>query len=403
MKTKYLILAATLFCGIPVSTVSAGRATASDQKLLLPGWNAKEAADRVLAGLVKVTAPQVRGAHDAEFACVGERAFVVAEVNDVRPSENAGWPFIYSALSVVNLKTLTVEKVVPFARSGQAYANETLPTGSCFVPRIIQKDAQTLRCYFASESPGKRQSQMWLLDFNLENLTFDPQIHKAKLKTAAGVFDLQPQFFHADAAANGFTRPPVDFGLYLFDSFKQFDGQIYVALNNFPGGQNALARVHDDLATFEVVGHYNLPLKLKLTESAVNRLPDGTWLAICRQEGGNRNYVFSSSKDGKTWTAGEPRDFVAKGANSKPTFDKLNGIYYLGWQEAVAIKGVGRSVFNLDISRDGKTWERKYRFETKKSFQYPAFHEHNGTIWLTVTQGDTDNSHKERIMFGKLE
>ena len=185
MKTKYLILAATLFCGIPVSTVSAGRATASDQKLLLPGWNAKEAADRVLAGLVKVTAPQVRGAHDAEFACVGERAFVVAEVNDVRPSENAGWPFIYSALSVVNLKTLTVEKVVPFARSGQAYANETLPTGSCFVPRIIQKDAQTLRCYFASESPGKRQSQMWLLDFNLENLTFDPQIHKAKLKTAA--------------------------------------------------------------------------------------------------------------------------------------------------------------------------------------------------------------------------
>jgi hypothetical protein len=64
---------------------------------------------------------------------------------------------------------------------------------------------------------------------------------------------------------------------------------------------------------------------------------------------------------------------------------------------------VGRSVFNVDISRDGKTWQRKYRFESPKSFQYPTFHEHEGTIWLCVTQGDHDASRKERIMFGKLE
>ncbi|TAN35960.1 MAG: exo-alpha-sialidase [Verrucomicrobia bacterium] len=352
---------------------------------------------------MKVTAPQVRGAHDAEFACAGERAFVVAEVNDDRPSENSGWPFIYAALSVVNLKTLAVERIIPFAQSGQAYANETLPRGSCFVPRIIRKDAQTLRCYFANEAPGERQSQTWFLDFKLESLTFETHIHKAKLKTAAGLFDMQPRFFHADAAAEGFTRKPLDHGLYLFSAFQSFGGKTYVALNNFPGGQNALAVMSDDLETFEIVGHYNLPHELNLTESAVNRLPDGTWLAICRQDGGNRNYIFSTSKDGKAWTAGRPRDFVRKGTNSKPTFDRFNGLYYLGWQEASYINGVGRSVFNLDISRDGKIWERKYRFETEKSFQYPAFHEHNGTIWLTVTQGDTDKSRKERIMFGKLE
>ena len=50
------------------------------------------------------------------------------------------------------------------------------------------------------------------------------------------------------------------------------------------------------------------------------------------------------------------------------------------------------------VSRDGETWERKYRFETPETFQYPTFREHRGAVWLCVTQG-----RKERIMFGKLE
>lgn len=57
----------------------------------------------------------------------------------------------------------------------------------------------------------------------------------------------------------------------------------------------------------------------------------------------------------------------------------------------------------MDISRDGQSWERKYRFEAPKSFQYPTFHEHDGAIWLCVTQGDTSPSRKKRIMFGRLE
>ncbi len=390
MKAKTVFLLSTLMAPL-----------AAAQSLLPDGWDPALAGDIVMQRLVNTSAPHVKGAHDAEFVCVGERAFVVAEANDEKAGESAGWPFIYATLSVVNLKTLTVEKIIDFARSEQVFENETLPPGACFVPRIIQKDAKTLRCYFTSEEPGKRQSQMWHIDFDLERLEFENRIHKTQIKTAAGTFDMQPQHFHADAAAQGFAKPAKDAGLFIFDSFKQFDGKTYVALNNFPGKQNALALVHDDLATFEVIGHFNEPQEQSLSESAVNRLPGGSWMAICRNDRGN--YHFTTSKDCKIWTTGKELPHVPNGASSKPTFDQFGGVYYLGWQEATRIQDVGRSVFNIDISRDGKTWERKYRFETPKSFQYPTFHEHEGIIWLTATQGDSSGSRKERIMLGKLE
>lgn len=370
-------------------------------KLVPPGWDPALAGDMVMQRLVNTSAPQVKGAHDAEFVCVGERAYVVTEANDQRAGESAAWPYIYATMSAVNLNTLKLEKVIDFAKSEQKFANETLPVGACFVPRILQKDAKTLRCYFTSEDPGKRQSQMWYRDFDLGTGEFAATIHKAKLKTAAGTFDFQPQYFHADAAAQGFMKPASDSSFFIFDSFKKIDGRLYVALNNFGGAQNALALVHDDLETFEVLGHYNEPQSERLSESAVNRLPDGTWMAICRNDKGN--YRFTTSRDGRTWSAGKEMPFVPNGLNSKPTFDKFGDIYYLGWQEATQIQGASRSVFNVDVSRDGRIWERKYRFETPKSFQYPTFHEHEGALWLCVTQGDKDASRKERIMFGKLE
>ena len=373
-----------------------------DKPQIVPAkWDAALAGDIVMQRLVNISAPRVKGAHDAEFVCVGERAYIVTEVNDVRPGENAGWPEIYATLSIVNLKTLALEKVIDFAKGEQRFANETLPVGACFVPRILQTDANTLRCYFTSEDPGKRQSQMWYRDFDLKSGDFVATIHKAKLKTAAGTFDFQPQHFHADAVAQGFTKRALDSSCFIFDSFKQFDGRTYVALNNFSGKQNALALVLNDKETFEVVGHYNEPQSEALSESAVNRLPDGTWMAVCRNDKGN--YHFATSADGKTWSAGRPLPFVPNGANSKPTFDMFGDVYYLGWQESTRIQGVSRSVFNVDVSRDGKIWERKYRFESPKSFQYPTFHKHDGAIWLVVTQGDSDPSRKERIMFGKLE
>lgn len=371
------------------------------QSLLPAGWDPALAGDIVMRRLVNTSAPRVKGAHDAEFVCVGDRAYIVTEANDEKAGESAGWPFIYATLSIVNMKALALEKVIDFAKSEQRFENETLPVGACFVPRIIRKDAGTLRCFFTSEDPGKRQSQMWFRDFDVKAGEFAPTIHKVKLKTAAGTFDFQPQYFHADAAAQGFAKKAVDCSFFIFDSFKKFGGKLYVALNNFTGKQNALALVHDDLETFEVLGHFNEPQSEQLSEPAVNRLPDGTWMAIVRNDKGN--YHFTTSADGKTWSVGKEMPHVPNGANSKPTFDKFGDVYYLGWQESTRIQGVSRSVFNVDISSDGRRWERKFRFETPKSFQYPTFHEHEGTIWLVVTQGDKDASRKERIMFGKLE
>ena len=209
--------------------------------ILPQGWNPALAGAKVLKRLINVTPSSVKGAHDAEFVCVGDHAFVVTESNDTQSGESPFWPVVYCTLSIVNLKTLALEDVIVLARGEQKFENATLPVGACFVPRILQKDDSTLRCYFASEQPGKRQSQTWYRDFDLKTRTFEPNIHKVKLKTAAGTFDMQPQYFHADAVAKGFNKPAQDYGLYLFDSFKKIDGKTYLAINNWPGHQNALA------------------------------------------------------------------------------------------------------------------------------------------------------------------
>jgi hypothetical protein len=361
---------------------------------------AKQAGDRILSRLIPVTAKQVKGAHDADMILVGDRAFIVAEVNDREAGEDSRWHHIYVALSIVNLVTGSVEQVIPFARSCQAFENVTLPEGTCFVPRILQKDARTLRCFFASESPGNRESQIWFIDFDLESLRFENRLGRVKLKTSAGVFDLQPAPFYDDAVLHGFKRPRHDAGVYPVDSFKQFDGRTYSAINNFITAQNALTVLNDDLDTFELLGHYNDPIEMRLTESSVNRMPDGTWIAILRQDGGTGRYAFATSQDGRDWTTASYRDHVPNGGQSKPNFDFFGGQYYLGWQDAEKINGVNRSIFNVDVSKDGLNWNRLWRFETEKTFHYPIFREHNGHIYVAVTQGD--HGQGERIMFARV-
>jgi len=376
---------------------------AEPQPVLPAGWDPNVAAERVLAGLVNISETQVKGAHDSDFLIVGAKAYVVSMANDVQPGEDQKWPFVYSVLTVVNLATKAPEKSVVFAASGRAYANATLPPGACFVPRILRHDADTLRCFFASEEPGKRQSQTWRIDYDLASGEFDKEIHPVELETSLGVFPMQPCHFHAHAAARGFTRPPQDYGLYPFDGFKEYDGRWHAVLNNFASGQLAWARLDDRHERFTILGDFFLPNDLKTTESAVERMPDDSWCAVSRQEEGTRNYLFATSHDGVSWTPHAPREMIANGTNAKPVFHRFNGVYYLGWQEATQVQGVFRSVFNVDVSRDGRTWERKYRFKTPKSFQYPTLRDHEGRIYLTVTQGDHDHSRKERIMFGVLE
>lgn len=400
MKRALLIIITLLAL---TSAHAADKPVSNSASLLPANWNPKRAADDVLTGLIKVTAPQVKGAHDASLTMVNDRAYILSMVNDERPGENPEWPFMYVTLSIVDIRSMTLEKIIPVARGEQVFENATLPPGACFVPRILRRDNHTLRCFFTSEEPGKRPSQMWFIDFNVDHLAFAKQIHKAKIKTDAGIFDLQPQPFYDDAVKHGFTHRATDYGLYLIDGFKFIEGKTYAVMNNYAAGQNALTLLNGAADTFEVIGHYNEPAELKLTESAVNRLPDGRWLAICRQEGGNHNYVFTTSKDGKAWTPGEPRPLVPNGASSKPVLEKMRHLYYLGWQEGTKINGANRSVFNLEISANAVNWERKYRFETERSFQYPSLCEHHGHIWFTVTQGDNSGERKERIMFGKLE
>ena len=109
--------------------------------------------------------------------------------------------------------------------------------------------------------------------------------------------------------------------------------------------------------------------------------------------------LFCQSTPG---SGGRNLPVVANGENAKPTFDRFGGLCYLGWQERTQIGHCRRSVFNIDVSIDGKTGDRKYRFETPYSFQYPGFHDHDGVIWLSVTQSDHKGS-TDRIMFGRLE
>jgi hypothetical protein len=141
-------------------------------KLLPADWDPKPAGDKVLTSMLKVSAPQVKGAHDADLVLLGEHAYIVEHDNDIKPGHGAG-NAQYCVLTVVNVKTMSVERVVPMAKSAEVFANETLPAGACFVPRIIQLNDTTLRCFFVCEDQnGKRQSQTWYRDFDMASLTF---------------------------------------------------------------------------------------------------------------------------------------------------------------------------------------------------------------------------------------
>jgi len=146
----------------------------------------------VLGDLTNICLPEVKGAHDSDFVIVDGKAYVVDMANDVQPGEAPNWPFVYNALSVVDVGTGRVEKTVTFAASEKAYENEALPVGACFVPRIIQRDEGTLRCFSASAAPGQRQSQTRYIGFDLERGVFDWSTHRAEIETGQGVFPMQP-------------------------------------------------------------------------------------------------------------------------------------------------------------------------------------------------------------------
>ncbi len=375
--------------------------SATEPSRTLPrNWDPILAADQVMDRMVKVTADRAKGAHDAEFVCVDGKAYIVEHDNDVKPGHSAG-SAQYCVLAVLDLDTMQVLSRHVFAESQMELANISLRGGRAFVPRIIQVDESTLRCFF-SYKPSEAEERVYYRDFDIKTNSFSNELHSPKLLTRDGLGPMTPSRFHADAELSGFTRKRLTSGFYIFDSFKEIDGEIYTALNNFPGKQNALAKLHPGFETFEVIGHLNEPQSEFLSESAIHKLPDGTWMAVVRNDGGNKNYRIAYSKDGIDWQPAKEMPFIREGTNSKPNLERFGDLYYLGWQEKTQLDGVWRSVFNLDVSNDGRQWERKYRFVTDDSFQYLTLEEHEGEIYFSVTQSNNKAS-TDKIMFGHLQ
>ena len=141
----------------------------------------------------------------------------------------------------------------------------------------------------------------------------------------------------------------------------------------------------------------------QLSESAVNRLPDGTWMAICRNDAGNYHFTTSRGRQDVDARARE-MPFVPNGLNSKPTFDRFGDVYYLGWQEATRIDGcepqrVQRG--HLPRWQDvGAQVPLRDAAVLPVSDLPRARRQRSGS---RVTQGDHEPARTERIMFGKLE
>jgi hypothetical protein len=93
--------------------------SALSEPVLKDDWDAKQSGDKVMGGMIKVSAAQAIGAHDADLALVGERAYVVEHDNDVKPGHGAG-NAQYCVLNVVNLRSMTGERVIPMAKSAEA-------------------------------------------------------------------------------------------------------------------------------------------------------------------------------------------------------------------------------------------------------------------------------------------
>jgi len=81
MKNRLLLCLAALLAGC-----STPKEEPKPSASLVPsGWNAKAAGDKVMAGLFKVTGPEVKGAHDAHFPIVGGGTEQSVTVDQTQP------------------------------------------------------------------------------------------------------------------------------------------------------------------------------------------------------------------------------------------------------------------------------------------------------------------------------
>ena len=340
-------------------------------------YSPEKAGDEVIKSMITVTDSVVKGAHDAHFLIHDGKAYIVYEANDVKEGEAAEWDFVYCAMSIVDLKTGSVEVKV-ISRGEQVFANETLDVGATFVPRIIKKDENTLRIFFTSERPNVRQSLMYYIDYDVKSGTLNQNVYRMKLLTPEGKVDFTPKAYYDLAIAAGMECFSSDHSAFIFD-IMEYDGKKYVALNNFAGKQNALGMLNDTLDCISVIGHFGVGnSKVQLSESGIMRKNDGTWMSIIRNDktstnttygggtttgtnAGTFEYYFSYSADGVKWSTPRTEDFCAGGTNSKPTLNNFAGTYFMGWN-TYSTNIWSRTIFNFDYSTDGENWTRLYKF-----------------------------------------
>ncbi|MBQ8835970.1 MAG: hypothetical protein IJ002_00505 [Clostridia bacterium] len=351
----------------------------------------KAAADAVMAeNMIKISTDAMKGTHDAQYVFVDNKAYVVYEANDVKAGDLGTDPAEYCTLVIVDLETFEVESVEKFAYSQQVYANETLPVGSCFVPRVIHKDEETLRMFFASQYTD-RQAITYYVDYDIASGSFDKNVYRLNLKTADGTVEFTPEAYIELFRAEGRECKDATRGAYLFDIFDIGDTK-YIALNLFNGGLNSLAKFNDTYDCIEIIGNIgSMTDSVLTTENGIMQLKDGTWMAILRNERGDYNYLFSYSKDGTNWTTPAAEDFVKHGTNSKPILAKFGDYYIMGYNEYT------RGLFHIAYSFDAKNWKTIYSFYAPTTFQYPEFDLCNGQMYFSVTMGN-----KEEIWYGKL-
>ncbi|MBQ2118667.1 MAG: exo-alpha-sialidase [Clostridia bacterium] len=353
-------------------------------------WSPEAAGERAMERMIPVTAPEVKGAHDAQFITAEGKAYIVYEADNFKAGESALNENEYAALSVVDLASFSLECCGPFARRGQTFAGRTLCKGNAFLPRVLRLERDTLRFFFTNVIPEEESAYHYYLDYDLPTGRFSDRLSLLRLRTPEGEGPLDAANYRALFRAAGHACEDRWFGVYLLDLFEEA-GTRYLALNNFVAGQNSLARFNRSCDCVEIVGHIGgvTPTE-KTTESGIARLPDGRWMAILRNEIGDKNYRFSYSRDGRLWSDPVSEPFLCGGVNSKPVLFTAGGYCFMGWNEG------SRTVYHLAFSADGRSWRTLFTFRSPATFQYPTFRFHAGELLFSVTTGQ-----KERICFGK--
>lgn len=351
----------------------------------------KAAGDKVMQGMIRITSDEMKGTHDADHIYVNGKVYAAYEANNEKPGDPGTYEKEYAALAIIDLENFTVDSIEKFAWGEQVYSNVTMLKGSAYVPRIIRKDENTLRFFFSNNAVDASSGYIYYVDYDIATTAFDDSAYRLKIMTPNGAVDFSAEVYAALFRADGHVCDDSTIGHFLFDIFDVGDTK-YIALNNFRGAQNSLAKFNDTYDCVEIIGNIGGSYEdHRTTESGIVQLKDGTWMSILRDHAGDKRYSFSYSKDGTEWTYPAYEDFMPTGYTAKPTLDRFGDYYFMGYHD------LSRGLFHIAYSLDAKNWTVLYSFHSPTTFQYPKLAIYEGQMYISATMGE-----KESIWFGKL-